>query len=68
MDFDQDYSLEFPGWNGPKHARVYKDKPIGHRTFPWGFVIFQELQLPELQEVTCFLGRWSLQVNFGHYR
>lgn len=33
-------------------------KPISYHTFPWGFVIsFQELQLPESQEVIWSLGR-----------
>jgi hypothetical protein len=48
-------------------AGIYKDKPIVYSTFPGGFVIFEELQLPELQEVTCSLGRWGLQVNLGYY-
>lgn len=66
MDFGQDNSLEFPIWVSLEYI-IYKDKPIGNCTIPWGFFSFQELQLLAIQEVTLSLGKWDLQINFGHY-
>jgi hypothetical protein len=38
MDFGQGHSWNFQAeWPWDTVAGVYKDKPIGHHTFPWGF-------------------------------
>lgn len=61
MDFGQDKTLELHAeWPQDACCRGYKDKPMGHRTFP-------ELQFPASQEVNWSLGKWDLQVNFGYY-
>lgn len=40
-----------------------KTKLLSHEAV----VLFRELQLPAFREATWSLGRWGLQVNFGHY-
>lgn len=68
MDFGQDKTLELHAeWPQDSCYRGCKDKPMGHRTFLGGFVIFPELQFPASQEVNWSLGKWGLQVNFGYY-
>ena len=64
MDFGQTIAWNFLVANDlqPHIARDYKDNPIGHHIIP---ILFSKNY--NSQHSRKLLGRWGLQVTFGHY-
>ena len=67
MDFGQERSPGIFQVEWPCMAGACKDRVIGHLTVPPGLSPKKYQAFPAFLEISCFLGRWGLQVNFGHH-
>lgn len=56
MEFGQDHHHRLSRASRQMSAELIWEKPIGHHTFPWGFVvIFHKLQPPQIPGIYLVL-------------